>query len=231
MDSLVENINRLTNSEKIKYVIIIGITIYIVSTVFSSFQNKTNTILYLLVSVGIIFVFFYFDTKNKKTEENNLQSINDTNINYDIIKKHDIKGFQIIKSIVDLKFINIQAFENFVAEYNEFLLLKHKIINTYSINLRNLFETFITKQENILNELISITHNTENKQDFIRIELATKRMYTHLRNDHILEVVLFLKNKWKEETINVHSFPLHIREYKIKPSNLKNDYNKHFSVY
>lgn len=234
MNTFIKNVQYFNNSEKAKYVLISLGIFYFIYLFFSKLKNQGTAILQLVITIAIVYLLLSYDLYNKKTEEKKLLSINgeEASDEFNTIIKNDIEGFKILKKIIYLRNNNKQTFDKFIKNYNGFLLLKENILTQYNTNLKIHYEQMQVLINNMLNLLSSMVHTIKHINEHNLLSNIIKEFYIHFHNNHLLEVTIFLKNKFKENKVTTDSFPLKLNTYQIQPSNLEqNEFDKHYSVF
>ena len=234
-----EDLKLIKKKEWILYGVFALVGIIIIQQLIKNIKNYASTLTLIFITLVSLYVILKYDIFKKKKETKKLLNFGNEYLKNDINKfrdlkllyKNDLDAFKIYKDLIDLYPYNSSSFKESIQRYNEFIKIKKLILESGSINLKNLYETLDIKINYCLNELLAVSKNSTD-EDLIRIQSAITMLYKHIYNKHMVEVHVFLKEKWDNEEIKNYSFPFKYKMTTVKPSYLETKYySENYSVY
>jgi hypothetical protein len=247
MDFL-DDLKLLSDSEKVKYGLFIVIAILVLQQLFKNIENKISLLVQTCIVGALFYLFINSDIKKKKKQEAEFIKYDgqeNQNQNQELPKsattefsdkmkkllKKDRQAFKIYKDLLDLRIYNDISFDNSLTRYLDFLEIKELLLQSDSINTKGMYETLELKINLCLNELLSVSKNVGD-EDSLRLQSGVRKLYRFLYAEHMLEIRVFLKKKWKENEITIHSYPYSLKMSEVQPSNLESKYySENYSVY
>ena len=213
---------------------------------------------FIIRSVLFILITYYLFSKNfnkKKLSENNIKDKLKQLYDYDnlkneqkLYKKLDLSYLEKDDNLIlvyadnlNLRSINLEAFNNSLQLCNDFLKYCHSIMNK-NINYKQYEENLIYAKNNCLNQFASINvsiktkeyyHTYENiiKKNEYQIEKTLDRLNYILENYH-LKIQSFLQKKFYNSELNSKSYPKHYLDNEVSGdiTNTKT-YSENFTLF
>ena len=234
MDLINDTNSYLSGSEKIKYIAIAVCGILLLQVFFKTVKDKLSLLIQVCIIGALMYFILKYDIQKKKETETEFSKIEgeDSPIQLKELLQKDKDAFEIYKALLDLRVYNDLSYDTSLMRYMEFLHLKDMILYSNSENMKGLYETTDIKIDSCLNELLVISKNVSD-EDSLRIQSAVRKLYKIFNGVHMLEIKIYLKEKWHNQEITNTSFPITFEDTKVKGNVLTDhrNYNLHYSVY
>lgn len=255
MDTFQNVTEYFSNFDYIKYGAILSL-IWLFLSYSLKQEYNLNFIIRIILFIAIVYYLFSKNFSKKKLTEGNIKNKlkqlydygNEQNIQKLYIKldltylEKDDNLILLFADNLELRKINLEAFNNSLQQCNDFLKYYHSIMEKENINYKQYEDNLILTKQNCLNQLASINVSIETKEyhnmysnNTSKLEYKLETMLDNLNyilENYNLKIQSFLQKKFYNTELNSKSHPKHYLDNEVSGdiTNTKT-YSENYTIY
>lgn len=265
METFLGYIKYFDNMDYIKYGAIFSI-IWLFLYKFLNLEFNLNFVIRTTLFCLIVYYLLNKDFNKKKLSEGNLlekiKQLENYNLKNETVKmgtrqvdnihfypkiklkfmKNNNNLILLYANNLELRDLNLEAFNNSLLNCEQFLELEDKIYNSLNPNYQQLEDLLKNKKTECLNQFASININIITKhlnynynKLIIEKENKIKKVLTELETiltQHQDKIEIYLEKKYYNQPLTFNSYPKHFLDNHVNNNiTTTNDYSRNYSVY